>query len=384
MAEKTFAYIIRELRAPEGCFYTAQDAESEGKEGKYYLWTREEILDALGKETGEEFCTRYNITKDGNYHPHTEGGEGQGTAGLNILYRQKEAGEMEKALEALFERRKSRIPPMIDSKILTAWNGLTIAALTRAARVFRRNDYLQAAEEAADFLLRELFTGKRLLRRYRQGETAIEGFLDDYAFFAWGLLELYQATLLPVYGEKAAELTRILLELFSGEDGGLYYTAGDEDLPFRQKGMEEGALPSGASVAAGNLLALGLMRGDNNWRERGLAVIKSARPLLYYPSAYPYLLSMADRAIGPEMTLVLTGPYREILSFRRVVDEFYLPDLFMVHRPPGEEGEAVAASWPLAKEYPAGKTPRAYLCLNRTCQPPLDNSSQLRETLRGI
>jgi uncharacterized protein YyaL (SSP411 family) len=384
VAEKTFAYIIRELRAPEGGFYTAQDAESEGKEGKYYLWTREEILDALGKETGEEFCTRYNITKDGNYHPHTEGGEGQGTAGLNILYRQKEAGEMEKALEALFERRKSRIPPMIDSKILTAWNGLTIAALTRAARVFRRNDYLQAAEEAADFLLRELFTGKRLLRRYRQGETAIEGFLDDYAFFAWGLLELYQATLLPVYGEKAAELTRILLELFSGEDGGLYYTAGDEDLPFRQKGMEEGALPSGASVAAGNLLALGLMRGDNNWRERGLAVIKSARPLLYYPSAYPYLLSMADRAIGPEMTLVLTGPYREILSFRRVVDEFYLPDLFMVHRPPGEEGEAVAASWPLAKEYPAGKTPRAYLCLNRTCQPPLDNSSQLRETLRGI
>ena len=147
---------------------------------------------------------------------------------------------MEKALEALFERRKSRIPPMIDSKILTAWNGLTIAALTRAARVFRRNDYLQAAEEAADFLLRELFTGKRLLRRYRQGETAIEGFLDDYAFFAWGLLELYQATLLPVYGEKAAELTRILLELFSGEDGELYYTAGENDLPFRQKGMEEG------------------------------------------------------------------------------------------------------------------------------------------------
>ena len=384
VAEKTFAYIIRELRTPEGGFYTAQDAESEGQEGKYYLWTREEILDVLGQETGEEFCNRYNITEDGNYPHHTEDGAGQGTAGLNILYRQKGTAEMEKALDGLFERRKSRIPPMTDSKILTAWNGLTIAALARAARVFRRNDYLQAAEEAADFLLRELFTGKRLFRRYRQGERAIEGFLDDYAFFAWGLLELYQATLLPVYGEKAADLTRILLELFSGKDGELYYTAGDEDLPFRQKGMEEGALPSGASVAAGNLLALGVMRGDNNWRERGLAVIKSAKSLRFYPSAYPHLLSMADRAIGPEMTLVLTGPYREILSFRRVVDEFYLPDLFMVHRPPGEEGEAVATAWPLAKEYPAGNTPRAYLCFNRACQPPLENSGQLREAFQRI
>lgn len=383
VAEKTFAYIIRELRAPEGGFYTAQDAESEGQEGKYYLWTREEILDTLGKETGEEFCTRYNITEEGNY-PHQAGSEGQELAGLNILYRQKGTAEMEKALAALFERRKTRIPPMTDSKILTAWNGLTIAALARAARVFRRNDYLQAAEETADFLLREVFTGKRLFRRYRQGERGIEGFLDDYAFFAWGLLELYQATLMPVYGEKAADLTRILLELFSGKDGELYYTAGENDLPFRQKGMEEGALPSGASVAAGNLLALGVMRDDHNWREQGLAVIKAAKSLQFYPSAYPYLLSMASRAMGPEMTLVLTGPYREILSFRRVVDEFYLPDLFMIHRPPGEEGEAVAAAWPLAKEYPSGKTPRAYLCLDNACQPPLDNSGQLREALQRI
>ena len=218
VAEKTFAYIIRELRAPEGVFYTAQDAESEGEEGKYYLWTREEILDTLGKETGEEFCSRYHINKEGNY-PRTIAGESRGTDGLNVLYRRKETGEMENALEALFERRKSRIPPAIDSKILTAWNGLAIAALARAARTFRRNDYLQAAEEAADFLLRELFTGKRLFRRYRQGERAIECFLYYYSFFAWGRLVLYQATLLPVYGEKAVDLTRILLELFSGQGG---------------------------------------------------------------------------------------------------------------------------------------------------------------------
>lgn len=180
VAEKTFAYIIRELRAPEGVFYTAQDAESEGEEGKYYLWTREEILDTLGKETGEEFCSRYHINKEGIIPAQLR--RKPGTDGLNVLYRRKETGEMENALEALFERRKSRIPPAIDSKILTAWNGLAIAALARAARTFRRNDYLQAAEEAADFLLRRLFTGKRLFRRYRQGERAIEGFLDDYAF----------------------------------------------------------------------------------------------------------------------------------------------------------------------------------------------------------
>lgn len=382
VVEKTIAYIIRELRAPEGVFYTAQDAESEGKEGRYYLWTREEILDVLGKETGEEFCARYNISEGGNC-PLTEGT--QSMPGLNILYRQKETEEMKEALGVLFERRKLRIPPAVDSKILTAWNGLTIAALARAARVLRRNDYLQVAEEAVDFLLTEMFDGNRLFRRYRQGEKAVEGFLDDYAFFSWGLFELYQATLLPVYGEKAVDLTRIMLELFSGPGGELYYTpAGSEELPFRQKGLEEGALPSGASVAAGNLLALGLLRDDNNWRERGLAVIKSAKSLPFYPAAYPHMLSMANRALGPEMALVLTGPYREALSFRRVVDEFYFPDLFMIHRPHGEEGETVAASWPLAKEYPAGNKPRAYLCLDRSCHPPVENSSQLRETLKKI
>src|SRR5690554_1926800 len=135
--------------------------------------------------------------------------------GLNVLHRREGSDEMEESLAKLFARRKSRIPPAVDSKILTAWNGLMIAALARAGRILRRNDYLQAAEEAVDFLLTEMYTGELLLRRYRQGEAAVHGFLDDYSFLAWGLLELYQASFRSVYAEKAVGLTRVMLEVFT-------------------------------------------------------------------------------------------------------------------------------------------------------------------------
>jgi len=380
IVEKTIAYVTRELRGPEGAFYTAQDAESEGEEGRYYLWGREEILDILGEKIGEEFCACYSVEREGNFLEEAS----LMRTGLNVLHRREGSDEMEESLAKLFARRKSRIPPAVDSKILTAWNGLMIAALARAGRILRRNDYLQAAEEAVDFLLTEMYTGELLLRRYRQGEAAVHGFLDDYSFLAWGLLELYQASFRSVYAEKAVGLTRVMLEVFTAGDGNLYYTpAGknEEELPLRQKGLEEGALPSPGAVAAENLLCLGFFCDDNEWKNQGLAIIGSAESLEDYPSAYPYLLSVVSRALGPEITLVLTGSLREALSFRRVVDEFYLPELLLAYRPPGEEDESTAVSLPLLREYPAREQVRAFLCVEQSCRPPVEKSAQLREML---
>lgn len=383
IVEKTLAYVLRELRGAEGAFYTAQDAESEGEEGRYYLWARDEILDVLGKETGEEFCACYQVEEEGNFLEEAT----LKRTGLNVLHRREEAGAMEESLTKLFTRRKERAAPAVDDKILTSWNGLMISALARAGRVMRRDDYLQTAEEAADFLLAEMQTGDRLFRRYRQGEAAVAAFLDDYAFFVRGLLELYQATFRSRYAEKAAGLTRVMLELFTSGDGSLYYTPagrGKGELPLRQKGLEEGAIPSPGAVAAENLLSLAVLTGNQEWKRRGIAVIKSAEGLDDYPSAYPHLLSVVDRALGPEMTLILTGTLPETLSFRRVVDEFYLPDLLLAYRPPGTGADLPATFWPLLRDYPGREKARAYLCVDRACRPPAEESAGLREMLHHL
>ena len=278
MAREIFTYVLRDMTAPEGGFYSAEDADSEGEEGKFYVWTPEEIREVLGEETGRLFCECYDVTEEGNFE------------GKNILHRidislssvaarhGMSEEELERILEEargkLFRARERRVRPHRDDKILTSWNALMIAALARGARVLGDEGYADAAEKAARFILRRMRREDgRLLARYRDGEAAILAFLDDYAFLAWGLMELYEATLRIDYLRQAADLTREMIDLFGDkEEGGFFFYGADgEELLTRPKEIYDGATPSGNSVAAYNLIRLARLLADPRLEEEAEA-----------------------------------------------------------------------------------------------------------------
>lgn len=300
VAEKIFRYVLREMTSPEGAFFSAEDADSEGVEGKYYLWTPTEVRAVLGEEAGADFCRLYDITEKGNFD------------GLNIpnLLKQKledknqntledtsvsestserestsdfkdtnalERTKIEHLRQRLFEARKKRVPPYKDDKILTAWNALMIAALAIGSRLLEEHatEYLEAAEKGIAFIRQKLVrTDGRLLARYRDHEAAYPAYLDDYAFLVWALLELYESTKREEYLAEALTWTQEMLRLFGeeGEDGktfSLYLNGKDsEKLLVRPREIYDGALPAGNSVAAWNLLRLANITGDRELRRR--------------------------------------------------------------------------------------------------------------------
>ncbi|WP_425438404.1 thioredoxin domain-containing protein [Methanobacterium petrolearium] len=234
-AEEILEYVLRNMKSPEGGFYSAEDADSEGEEGKFYLWTRDEILKLLGPEDGEIFCQVFNVSPEGNYK---EEATGQKT-GKNIIYRSKTWDElssilgkskdelwwkMESAREKLFNTRELRIHPHKDDKILTDWNGLIIAALALAGKTYKRENYIVAAIEALDFITNHLQVQDRLMHRWRDGQAAVDGNLDDHAYLIWGLLELYQATFQPDYLNMAMNFNQKLMDHFWDKEKGAFFS----------------------------------------------------------------------------------------------------------------------------------------------------------------
>ncbi|HQA48726.1 MAG TPA: thioredoxin domain-containing protein, partial [Bacillota bacterium] len=263
IARKIFTYVLRDMTSTGGGFYSAEDADSEGEEGKFYLWQPEEVKEAAGEEDGKLFCDWYGISPAGNFEgksiPNLIGRD------LGILYEDKAlARRLDGVREKLFMYREKRIRPHRDDKILTSWNGLMIAALALGGRAFHSDEYIKAAEAAYGFIQRNLVRGDgRLLARYRDGESAFPAYLDDYAFLVWGLIELYRATFKTGYLKRALELNRDMLDLFWDErEGGLFlYGEDSEQLIMRPKEVYDGALPSGNSVALYNMLRLSRMTG---------------------------------------------------------------------------------------------------------------------------
>lgn len=271
VAEKVFGYVLREMTSPEGTFYSAEDADSEGVEGKYYLWTPAEVEKVLGEEAGTAFCRIYDITEKGNFAgsniPNLIG------KALEKLSRNTNDGgsSHEQCRQKLLAARAKRIPPFKDDKILTGWNALMIAALAIGSRVLEEHaaEYLGLAEKAFAFLRQRMVNAEgRLLARYRDGEAAYPAYLDDYAFLVWALLELYQSTGRAAYLEEALFWNEQLLSLFGVRDKRegtlhLYMTGSDsEDLLLRPWEIYDGALPSGNSVAAWNFLRLADFTGN--------------------------------------------------------------------------------------------------------------------------
>jgi len=312
-AEEILSYVLRDMTAPEGGFYSAEDADSEGEEGKFYVWTEDEIFRELGPEDAALICSLFNVRKEGNFREQTT----NEFTGTNILHRGERPRETanddasshpeistrtEKALARLFAVRERRIHPHKDDKILTDWNGLMIMAFARAAQVFQKPEYSNIAARAADFILDKLSTPEgRLLHRYRGSDAAFPAYADDYAFFISGLIELHLAGQSARYLEEALRLNNIFMDHFRDKDhDGFFFTADDgEELLVRNKELYDGAIPSGNSMALFNLVRLARITGDH---DIGTMASRTARAfyatVIQAPTAYTYFLTALDRLLS--------------------------------------------------------------------------------------
>jgi hypothetical protein len=393
VAREVFSYVIRDMTSPDGGFYSAEDADSEGKEGLFYLWTPQEVEKHLGKDLGDLFCRFYDITGAGNFE------EGRSIPHMPVSFEAFAARQamdsarldslLTDARDRLFGVREKRIHPLKDDKILTSWNGLMIAALAKANQVLGDQAYGQAARRAAAFILKHLKTSRgRLLRRYRQGEVAHPGYLDDYAFLVWGLIELYEATFDISYLEEAVGLNERMIDIFwDKEGGGLYFTGkGNEPLITRSKEIYDGALPSGNSVAALNFLRLARLTGNLDLEKRSEQLTGAfATQVVDQPIAYTQLLAALDFMIGPSQEIVVAGdPALETTrAMLEAVQRRFLPNKVLLLRPQGVEGNRLTALSPFVEGMaPIDDQPTVYICEQYACQAPIRDMGQLASALR--
>lgn len=273
IAEKIFTYILRDMTSTDGGFYSAEDADSEGEEGKFYVWDVEEIKTVLGQEYGELFCKYYDVTYGGNFE--SKNIPNLINTSLNEMENNIELKEkLDECIDKLFKYRLDRVHPYKDDKILTSWNGLMVAAMAYGGRVLDNLDYINAAKKAADFVLNNLKREDgRLLARYRDGEAAHLATIDDYAFMIWGLIELYETTFDIVYLQNAIDLNNDMINLFWDKNEGGFFINGEdsEELVVRPKDIYDGATPSGNSVATMNMLRLAKITGNEELEEKAMS-----------------------------------------------------------------------------------------------------------------
>lgn len=380
IAGKIFTYILRDMTSPEGGFYSAEDADSEGIEGKFYVWDAEEAVEVLGGEDGQWFCDMFDIDSKGNF-------EGKSIPNL-IDFGLAENYRVNRCRKKLFSAREQRIHPYKDDKILTSWNGLMIAALAKGARAFKNENLCRASEKAAGFIFSKLVNGHgRLMARYRDGHTAFLAYLDDYAFLVWGLLELYETTFNVEYLKQAIKLNQHMLGLFWDDArGGLFFNGKDsEELIIRSKEIYDGAIPSGNSVAALNLLKLARLTGDITLSEKAEQLFSAfAESVSSHPSAHAFLLTALLFASDASKEIVIVGG-ADSSDTRAIVDKirgYYIPNAITILNPGGKEGEELQKIIPFVKEMrPVDNKATAYVCQNYTCQAPVTDINDLAKIL---
>ncbi|MCB2154563.1 thioredoxin domain-containing protein [bacterium] len=397
-AEEIFTYVLRDMTSPEGAFYSAEDADSEGVEGKFYVWTPDEVNAVLGEEDGGLFCRIFNITLEGNYHDEATGA----STGSSIPHLTKTIHEFatelsitEEELHArlnemrtkLFAAREQRIHPLKDDKILTDWNGLMIAALARGAMAFGEPKYAAAATRAADYVLDHLRADEgRLLKRSRLGKAGLPAHLEDYAFLIWGLTDLYEATFDVRYLREALDLQEILnAHFWDDQNGGYFQTADDaEGLLVRAKEVYDGATPSGNSVSAFNLLRLARMTGRSEYEERADRTMKAFSAMIErIPHAHPFMLMAVDFAAGPTREIVIAGDEgaKDVQAMADIVRRAFLPRAVLLHRPEGEAGPIGELAPFIAEQTSQSGTATAYICEDFTCRAPITSLEELQRAL---
>jgi uncharacterized protein YyaL (SSP411 family) len=391
-AREIAEYVARDLTSPEGGFYSAEDADSEGEEGKFYLWTAAEVEAVLGAEEAAVFNRVFNIRPEGNFRDEATGQ----ASPRNIPHLDRSLSEhartlgveedalgrrLEESRRRLFAARKQRIHPLKDDKILTDWNGLMIAALAQASAALGEPGYAQAAGKAADFVLTRLSdAGGRLLKRYRLGEAGLPAHLDDYAFMVWGLTELYQATFEPRHLREALRLNDLMIAHFrDGEGGGFFLTADDgEKLLVRAREIYDGALPSGNSVAALNLLRLARLTGRTEYDQEADGIFRVfSESVTRVPSGHTQLMNALDFAMGPSFEVVISSDGLPD-ALINVLRGRYLPRQVALVRTGGPDAAELAALAPFTEPLtPIDGKPTAYVCRNFACDLPTTDPEQM-------
>jgi uncharacterized protein len=394
-AEEILEYVLRDMTSPEGGFYSAEDADSEGVEGKFYLWKREEIEQILDKDASI-FIKAFNISIEGNWSDPLHDGE----TGTNIPYLEKSYKEiaeennltenevkdkLEDCRKKLFYYREQRIHPLKDTKILTDWNGLMISAFAKAAQVLHAKKYEDAAVKCAEFILKNLVTEKdRLLHRYKDGESGLPAHIEDYSFFIAALLDLYETTFNSSYIIKAIELNKIFLHHFwDKENGGFFFTADDsEELIVRQKDIYDGALPSGNSIALSNLLRLARLTSDIAYEDKAKELIEIfSAAINSSPASFTQTLTAIDFILHPSFEIIIAGEKKSAESLIERIHKSYIPSKVVLFI--DEEEKNILEAAPFLKDYsPVNGKPAVYVCKNYNCNMPVTSVEELENILK--
>ncbi|MBU8785804.1 DUF255 domain-containing protein [Bacillus glycinifermentans] len=391
IAEQIIAFIRREMTDDRGAFYSALDADTEGVEGKYYIWSKDEIEETLGDELGTLYCAVYDITDEGNFEGHNI---------PNLIYANLEGvkeefslteaelgDKLEESKQRLFEKRQERVYPHVDDKVLTSWNALMIAGLAKAAKVFDAPEYLEMARTAMSFIEDELIKDGRVMVRYRDGEVKNKGFIDDYAFLLWAYLELYEASLNLDDLRKAKDLAEKMIGLFWDEDhGGFYFTGSDaEALIVRDKEVYDGALPSGNGVAAVQLFRLGRLTGDLSLIDRVSGMFSAFHgDVSAYPSGHTNFLQSLLSHVMPQKEIVILGK-RDDPDRKKIVKALqhaFQPTYAVLAAESPEDFKGVAD---FAADYKAiGDKTTVYICENFACQQPTTDINEALKRLLSV
>ncbi len=398
-AREIITYVLRDMTDSAGGFYAAEDADSEGEEGKFYLWTEEEVKQLLPTDEADFATKIFNVERDGNFEDTITGKK----TGKNILHLEKSTAQiasdmhtslqdvqkrLDEVRQRLYDARQKRVRPVKDDKILVDWNGLMIGALSKAAQVFDEPEYANAAKRAADFILKNMRDSQnRLFHRYRDGEAKVTGFLSDYAFLIWGLVELYEAVFDAEYLRYAVELTERMMEHFWDEQqGGFYLTADDADVTLvRTKEIYDGAVPSGNSVAALVLIRLAHMTGETRYEQKAAQLMRSfSSAVSKVPSACTQLMNALDFAIGPSCEVIIVSDSNKA-DTKRMIDalrsRFAPRKVVLLNSSLGQR-----QGMPYLDAFAEGLTSKegkatAYVCCNRVCNPPTTDPNKMLELI---
>jgi hypothetical protein len=399
VVREVFSFVSREMTSSEGGFYTAIDADSEGEEGKFYLWRLEELERGLTEKQTELARIVFNVKPTGNYSDESRGKR----TGKNILHMTRSVtalatelkmdeetlrNHIESIRQTLYELREKREHPLRDDKVLADWNGLMIASLAKGARSLGEPLYAVAAAKAADFILEQMRDREgQLLHRYREGEARITASLNDYAFLIWGLSELYETTFETRYLAAALELLEHVLTHFKDDTNGGFYSTADyaESLILRTRDVFDGALPSGNSAMLMNLTFLGHLTGRSEYLDDASRLGRAlAHEVDRVPQAHTHLLSALDLALGPSYETVICGDSRSEDTQRMLMalNKDFLPYNVVIFRPAETEQPEIAEIAPFTKFQTCidGK-PTAYVCQNYACSVPTTDTAEMLRTL---
>jgi uncharacterized protein YyaL (SSP411 family) len=387
IVEETLDYVLREMTDKDGGFYSSQDADSEGVEGKFYVWTPDEIRKALGKDEGELATRYFSVTGEGNFEGSnilSQAGEIKALASeLGIAPEELEA-RIARAKLSLLERRTQRVLPHRDEKILADWNGLMLASMAEAASVLERDDYLKAAIANASFLTKALHNGETLKHSYKDGKAKVNGYLSDYALLCEGMLSLYQAGFQERWLTEAKKLADAMLEKFWDKDKGYFYDTaqGQETILVRPRNIYDNALPSGSSEAAFVLIQLARLTDNKEYEEVAASAIRSVQDsMLRYSPGFGHWFCALDSYLTKPLEIAVIGHPEDpaTKSLVRVINERYLPNKVLAVRNSDEPNQM---NIPLLHDRAMIENkPTVYVCENFVCRTPVTEPDALAALL---